>query len=560
MKLKILTLIIVVVCLSLTACGAQVASSNYNPTAQLTATASEPIHNIPKIAEVLDQLAEKNVSMIQMQGWWRRINTVVEQSGDLYSSNYESWSYLPQDPSQCLVRMDIIKDPNSGETDLWQLQTEEGYMGDLVSLRQGTSEVMKVDPSLCRSTAAATEAGYLARSLLGEANGKDSRKAAEWAKAWYEEQEGKPVFVVHVGFKTPFDKLTTQTEIYSFDLQSGMALDHYLSMVYDDGREMGSFDTQSRYELWEKLPEDIAAQLDQASTELKTYIGKSIRNPSADSSPEPTIQSIDLDSMMKPYTKENPLTDETQAVDMVQEIMRRRAHTIEKPGWLLQKSHWLGGKDYTNEQYILVHITGANGECQEQMVYFYKEGKLSPWIVRLANGLSGNLYALEKSQGNERSDIKENTLCSLYNGESIFFYGDFLFVDETANLKKFIQDVQNGLIEGNFRIWLDGLNERPVLVLEFQTENDSADGLIMDPSTQELVHFTQKSDLRYFDLETGMLVWLVDRYTLENGSVDDGGGGLEYTWQYFSKLPDELAAAYTQAAEELTTYAQETEN
>jgi hypothetical protein len=48
MKLKILTLIIVVVCLSLTACGAQVASSNYNPTAQLTAKLQRFSISLPK--------------------------------------------------------------------------------------------------------------------------------------------------------------------------------------------------------------------------------------------------------------------------------------------------------------------------------------------------------------------------------------------------------------------------------------------------------------------------------------------------------------------------------
>lgn len=237
--------------------------------------------------------------------------------------------------------------------------------------------------------------------------------------------------------------------------------------------------------------------------------------------------------------------------------MRRRAAWIAKPGWLLQKDTWLGGKDYTHEQYILVHITGDKGECQEQMVYFYKERAISPWLIRTADGVSGNLYALEKSQGAERSDIRENTLCSLTNGESLFIEGEFLLRNETEILLKFISDTKNGLIKGDFKIWMDEFDSRPVIVLDYRAENDPINGgVVMNPSTQELVHFTQSDDLRYFDLDSGMLVWLAGRYALENVVIDDGSGGMKYTWQFFTTLPDELAQAYAQAAKELATYTQ----
>jgi len=522
---------------------------------QPTATPGEKITDIPQIVKVLNQLAEKNVSMYEMEGWWFRSNTVVSQSGDLYSSDHEEWSYLPQDPSKCLVRMDISKDPNSGEIMLWQMQTQEGYMGELISLRQGTSEVMQVDQAVCRLTADVTEAGYLARSLQGSDSSKDSRGNLEFADAWYEEQNGKQVFVVYAGFKTPFEKLISQTEGYTFDLQSGMAITHFLYMGWEDGSEMGKTETQSRYELWDELPEDVAAQYEQASNELKSFTEGAPNTSDSAASPESTTQPIDLESMMEPYTKENPLTDQTQALVMVQEIMRRRAAWIAKPGWLLQKDTWLGGKDYTHEQYILVHITGEKGECQEQMVYFYKEGAISPWIIRAADGMSGNLYALKKSQGAERSDIKEKTLCSLTNGESLFIEGEFLLRNETDILKKFISDAKNGLIKGDFKIWMDELDSRPVIVLDYRNENDPINGgVVMNPTTQELVHFTQSDDLRYFDLDTGMLVWLAGRYTHENVVIDDGSGGMKYTWQFFTELPNELEQAYAQAATELESY------
>ncbi len=564
MKIKSILMGILAAGLCLSACSPlQVAVSSYDASTQPTATPGEKITDIPQIVGVLNQLAEKNVSMYEMEGWWRRNNTVVSQSGDLHSSDHEEWSHLPPTQSECMAKMDISKDASTGEVVLMQMQLPEGYLGDLISLRQGTSEVMKVDLALCRLTAEATEAGYLAQSLQGSASSKDSRRNLEFANAWYEEQNGKQVFVVYAGFKTPFEKLISQTEAYSFDLQSGMVIDHFLSMGWQDGSEMGNFETQSRYELWEKLPEDIAAQYNQASEELKTYVGKPINTPSDDITPEPTpeltpeptAQPIDLESIIKPYTEKQPLTDETQAVALVQEIMRRRTAWISQPGWLLQKDTWLGGKDYTHEQYILVHITGDKGECQEQMVYFLKDGAISPWIIRLADGTSGNLYALEKSKGAERSDIKENTLCSLTNGESIFIEGDFLLRDETDILEKFVQDTKNGLIKGDFKIWMDEFDSRPVIVLDYRTENDPINGpVVMNPSTQELEHFSQSDDLRYFDLDTGMLVWLAGRYSLEDVVIDDGSGGTEYTWQFFTELPDEIAQAYTQAAEELESY------
>lgn len=554
-NLNVIFIISVMTCLCLSACSPQEVGSYNNPSTQITAAPGESITDIDSIVSKLNELAEKNVSMFQEEGWWRRSNEVVSQTGNLNSANHVEWMHLSQNPDECMSRMDIIEEPSSGDIILLQMQIPEGYMGELVSLRQGTSEVTKVDPSICRLTEATTEAGYLALSLQGNASEKDSRAAVEWAKAWYEDRDGKPAFIVFAGFTTPFEKLTTQTETYSFDVQSGMVLEHYLTMGYDFGMEMGSLDIQSRYELWEKLPEDVAVRFELSTEELKKYVDNPPAKPFIDITPQPTAQPLDLESTMKPYKEETPLTDETQAMAVMQEIVRRRTAWVARPGWLLQKTYWPGGKDYTHEQYTLVHVTGDNGECQEQMVYFYKDGALSPWIVRLADGTSGMVPSWDKSSGNVRSNVKENTFCSLYNGESVFMEGDFLFVDEIANLQKFTQDTKNGLIKGDFKIYADELDNRPVLVLAYRSENDPiSGGLVMDSSTQELVHYTQNNQLHYFDMETGMPVWLVDRFTLENGSVDDGGGGLEYTWQFYTELPDELAQAYTRAAAELESY------
>lgn len=287
-------------CLCVTACSPlQIVTSKFSASAQSTPTPSEKITDIPKIEEVLNQLAEKNMGMYEMEGWWWRSNTVVSQSGDLYSSDHEEWSHLPQDSTQCMAKMDISKDASSGDILLWQMQTTEGYLGDLISLRKGESEVMQVDLAACRLTEATTEAGYLAQSLQGNASGKDSRGNLEFAHAWYEERNGKQVFVVYAGFKTPFEKLISQTEEYTFDLQSGMALDHFLYMGWEDGSEMGKIETQSRYELWEELPEDVAAQYEQGSKELKIYLTVTPSAPSEDSTPEPTTEPVDLDSSMK---------------------------------------------------------------------------------------------------------------------------------------------------------------------------------------------------------------------------------------------------------------------
>ncbi len=549
------SLMTILVCLCLAACSPlQIVSSNYDASVQPTATPSEKITDIPQIVEILNQLAEKNVSMYQKEGWWRRNNTVVSQSGDLHSIDHEEWIQLPQNQSECMIRMDISKDPDSGEVMLWQLQLAEGYLGDIISLRKGESEVIQVDQTACRMTANTTEAGYLAQSLIGTSSEKDSRRNLEFADAWYEEQNGKQVFIVYAGFKTPFEKLISQTEGYSFDLQSGMVIDHFLYMGWQNGSEMGKIETQSRYELWEEMPEDVAAQYDQASKELISFVNGA---PDAPTKPEPTTQPIDLESLMEPYTKEKPLTDESQLVAAVEELNRRQTAWIFQPGWLLQKQLYIPGKDFTREQYILVHVTDDNGDCQEQMVYFYKDNVISPWIVRLADGTSGNLYALEQSQALEGNiNLKENTLCSLSNGESIFFEGDFLLLNEVDHLRGFIHDIQKGLIKGNFKAWVEDLDNRPVFVLVYHTEIDpSSGGTVMDPSTRELERFTQNDKQLYFDLETGTLARVKDSFTLENSAVVNDGGDL-YTWEHFTDLPDELEKAYAQAAEALAAYAQ----
>lgn len=558
MKINVIILGILAAILCLSGCSSiQTVSSNYNPATLPSPTPLQAITDLPQIIATLNQLAEKSMSQYQQEGWWRRIDTVVTQRGDLHSLSHEEWLQLPKNQSECMIRMDISKDPDKGEIMNWQMQTAEGYLGNVITLRKGESEVIQVDPAVCRMTTETTQAGYLAKVLAGNFSGKESKLELQFAQAWYQDRNGKQVFFIETSFKTNFEKLTVEKDIYYFDMETGMAIEHLLAMFWEDGSQMGEIDTQSFYELWEEMPKEVAEQYQQGLEELKKHTVKPSLAPSADITTEPTALPLELESLLKPYTQENPLADEAQAESVMQEIVRRRSAWVARPGWLLQKSHWRGGKDYTNEQYTLVHITGDYGQCQEQMVYFYKDGKLSPWIVRLADGTSGMVPSWQKSQGNKRSNVKESTTCSLFNGESVFVEGDFLFVDETANLQKFIQDVKNGLIKGDFKIYPDELDGKLVLVLVYHTKNDDQnDELIMNASTQALVHFIEKNEIRYFDLGTGMLVWLVGRYTLENGSVDDGGGGLEYSWQFFTELPDEIQQAYTQAAAKLEAYLQ----
>jgi hypothetical protein len=276
-------------CLCVSACSPlQIGSSNYDASTQPTPIPGETITDIPRIVEILNQLAEKNVGMYQKDGWWRRINTVIEQSGDLNSADHEEWSHLPRNSSECMAKMDIVKDPSTGNINLWQIQTPEGYMGDLISLRTGESEIVRVDPALCRLTVDSTQAGYLAKALAGDSSGKDSKREPQFAQAWwYEDQNGKQVIFVEVNFKTSFEKLSAEDDVYYFDMETGMAIDHIYSMFWEDGTEKGQFEVQSLYELWEELPQDVAAQYDQAVKEMKSFQTNQPDSPSAPSTPEP---------------------------------------------------------------------------------------------------------------------------------------------------------------------------------------------------------------------------------------------------------------------------------
>lgn len=326
MKIRAVILGILAIALYLCGCSAiQTASSQYNPaTAQPSPKPDQIITDIPQIIAALNQLAEKSMNQYHQKGWWHRIDTVISEEGDLHSINHEEWLQLPENQSECMIRMDIAKDPDKGEIILWQIQTAEGYLGNIITLRNGESKVIQVDLASCRMTTATTQAGFFAQALAGAPIGKDSKQKLEFARAWYEKRGSSQVFVVEAGFQTVFEKLTHVTEQYVFDLESGMAIDHIYGMQWQDDSQMGQVETQSYYELWEEMPKEVAEQYQQGLKELKSYAEGLSNDNQAPVDEVPTAQPIDLESMLKPYTEENPLTDETWVMVVIQEVVRRR--------------------------------------------------------------------------------------------------------------------------------------------------------------------------------------------------------------------------------------------
>ena len=132
---------------------------------------------------------------------------------------------------------------------------------------------------VCTLESEAMFASSLAQRLKGKVQSKGTQ-TLQTARAWLDELDGRPVFVVEAAFLLdPYAPYARSVETFSFDLESGLALRQQVRMQQKDGIQVGETLTGFQAEFLESLPADAAQQFDGWLAELHAYVNPSQTPP-----------------------------------------------------------------------------------------------------------------------------------------------------------------------------------------------------------------------------------------------------------------------------------------
>jgi hypothetical protein len=504
-------------------------------------TIDAPLTSSAAILTYLQGLSQKNLELLRSTGWLHTTRRDLGQEGTIPTNFSESWARAPQQGEEFPQMLTIVKAQPGGES-LLQLNIclADGACGDLVALRQGNGAVEHLN-----AVPEVTIAGLLARRLAGNSS-LSKNGAVDRSYAWIETLDGKPAFVVSLHYTPQQPSPTTPetTEIYSFDLETGLALRENVRMVYPNGAPFGETLVAYQHEFLPELPADVAGQVTSTSAELRSFAASTsvAAISTVTSLPASALSALDD----PPYTREDPLTDGQKIQELLVALRQRLSTWLSRPGWYVFDPMLPHDQNWVSSRSTALQVIDSAGTCQA-MVYYLKDGQILPNEVTLADGAWGLIGDVQAGIFTEAE--ASHPPCRLYQ------------VDHLASIYNeinFFRDFAAGKLDGEYRLWVETIDIRPVLILSYDIRYSSPKPVTMDPDTRKLEPEDRSVKQLYFDLETGAILGQYEQVTLENGKTFgekyQEGDPLPLGIHSYESLPAELMQAFEKATQDLHTY------
>jgi hypothetical protein len=503
-------------------------------------TIDSPLTSSPSMVALLEVLSAKNLDLLLATGWLHSTRRDAGQADTIPTSFIETWTRSPLQAGAYPESLTIVKDQPEGER-IIQLHVclSDGLCGDLVALRNGEGTLVRLDapPDL-------TTAGYLAQLLAGKGELSKNGKMDQ-AQAWFEDLDGKAVFVLTLHYSPLQPSPTTfeTTEVFSFDLETGLALRESVRMVYLDGSLFGETLTENQYEFLPELPADVAQEFAAAVAELRSYaVPASVAPaPTATQLPESALSALDD----LPYTQVAPLTDGQTILDLMLALRQRLSDHFARPGWYVFDSILPPDQDWASTRSTVLQVND-DGTCRS-MVYYLKDGQVLPNEITLEDGTWGLIGDVQAGIFTEAA--ADRASCSPEQVDNLVWI---------ANEIDFFRDFLAGEFDGDYRLWVDEISGRRVLVLFYDIRYQPPRPVTMDPDTRALQPEDRSVKWLYFDLETGSILGQYEQVTLQNGKTFgepyQEGEPLPQGVRFYETPPADQQQAFEQAVKDLRAH------
>jgi hypothetical protein len=248
------------------------------------------------------------------------------------------------------------------------------------------------------------------------------------------------------------------------------------------------------------------------------------------------------------YTASTPLQDTQQMFSILKSLQQLEFSGLTEPGWYLRydlmEPKLFPDDDKNN---FLVHVVDQKGSCQEQMVFFRKNGKISPFIFMSADGSRGSVDQTTGEVYRMNDKYIPLVNCNIQNpgslgGMSTEYYIQSDFVNFYENELNMIALGRMG--DGNYDAWFEKRDEQEVFIVDFQS-NTPNNGSYLDPETKENLTVESMNRQEVFDLASGRPLTSTTELILSNEKTVNWG--FQYILEYYPELPADLQTAFDQA-------------
>ncbi len=523
-----------------------------SPTSTPEWTITNPVTSTERILTYLDGLAEKTARLSQSAAWFHARSVDLGAPGMMQTSFIESWAALSPGLDRCRERVTLVKDSPDGNK-VYQIlvMLGDGTWGDLVQLWGGAGEVIRPTPddAECTLESEAIFASSLVQRLSGKVQSKGTQ-TLQTARAWFDELDGRPVFVVEATFlQDPYAPYTRSVETFSFDLDSGLALRQQVRMQQEDGTQVGETLTGFQAEFLESLPADAARQFDQRIAQLMAFASPS-QTPEPPT-PAPTVPPAAFFDDLS-YTQDNPLQDGQTILQLWAGLRQRYMTWLAKPGWYLFFPGPIGG-DPLRGPYSLTHVLDASGRC-ETMTYYVQDGKILPQEIHLADGTWGLVSGVVQGEFSEGAAGVQTEGSSAGIPDQACQLESLLSVTLLDNAITPYRDLIDGKTSGVYNAWVQEEDGRRVLRLYADIQYSQPKPTVMHPVTRKFELIDHSERWTDFDIETG--AWLAEweRFYLASGEVLDGEKLLTAESTAFEQPPADLKQAFDETLSKLNAY------
>lgn len=256
-----------------------------------------------------------------------------------------------------------------------------------------------------------------------------------------------------------------------------------------------------------------------------------------------TLPSVDFNP---DYSESTPLIDTQQMFVILESLHQLEFRRLTQPGWYLRYDLSENGVQMDDDINMLVHVVDQNGNCQEQMVFFRKNGKVVPFMFMSADGSRGSVDQATGEVYQMDSRYIPPAVCNLKDPGSLAGMGtDYYFLSSFLDGYRLRVEPIGQKPNGNdgYRAWFKRDGEREVFVVQYQSIGPTG-GVLMDPETKEFQSITSLSHWDIYDLAGGRPLRAVEELILSNGKTTHWE--TQHILEYYAELPADLQTAFDQ--------------
>ena len=516
---------------------------------------SPEISDPSQIGSVLEELAQKNMTLFLQTGWLHEQMRDSREPGMLQTSYNETWTHYPHGDGVSAEFLSLTKaSPDSATYYQFTVRLADGVSGDLIQLRQGQGQLEGTSPVSLPSkmTVDQTQAGLLAARITQsgqEPKPENLPSKITSLRLWYAYFDGKPAVLVSTTFENPKSTPPVQVETRAFDLESGLMVKEQIRQEWPDGAVFAEFATLHQTEFVQALPAETLTTFELAASELKAFQAKATAavtalGTPASISPTPAPDTGLLDGI--PYTQADPLKDGQAILKLVDALYQKHLSWMSQPGWKLYGPRDAQAQKWDLDRFVLTHELDSDKGC-EQMTYYHNGEQILPQEIWLLDGSWGLIGTVEDGTFNEGK--LQGEPCKLENS---------LTGQMILNERDYFNDLISGKTMGEYAAWVEVIDGQRFLVIYQDIRYQAPKPVTMDPDTRKLETEDRGLNWLYYDLETGGFVDEKYQVYLENGKVFGEppveGQKPRLTYQYFENLPSAIAQVFEKTVLDLKDY------